>query len=205
MKLATIKDATRDGQLAVVSQDLKSAALADDIAAIGLPRDKIALHYTGLDRDRFRPLQHAQLRRRLARELAIGLPDTAPILATVGALIPRKGQALVIEALSHLPGDTVLLLVGRGEDEAALRSLAHQRGAGARVYFLGSLDHERVMLERKIDELRAFERDYRNRMKSYLESQLRDLESRNVQLPTGRPAASAQPQDAGFAFGSGAS
>jgi fumarylacetoacetate (FAA) hydrolase len=32
MKLATIKDATRDGQLAVVSQDLKSAALADEIA-----------------------------------------------------------------------------------------------------------------------------------------------------------------------------
>jgi fumarylacetoacetate (FAA) hydrolase len=32
MKLATIKDATRDGQLAVVSQDLKTAALADGIA-----------------------------------------------------------------------------------------------------------------------------------------------------------------------------
>jgi fumarylacetoacetate (FAA) hydrolase len=32
MKLATIKDATRDGQLAVVSQDLKMAALADGIA-----------------------------------------------------------------------------------------------------------------------------------------------------------------------------
>ena len=45
------------------------------------------------------------------------------MLATVGALIPRKGQALVIEALSHLPGDTVLLLVGRGEDEAAIIAL----------------------------------------------------------------------------------
>jgi fumarylacetoacetate (FAA) hydrolase len=32
MKLATIKDATRDGQLAVVSRDLKTAALADGIA-----------------------------------------------------------------------------------------------------------------------------------------------------------------------------
>ncbi len=67
---------------------------------------------------------------------------------------------------------------------------------------LGSLDHERSLLERKIDELRAFERDYRNRMKSYLESQLRDLESRGAALPS-RPAA--QPQDAGFAFGGGAS
>jgi fumarylacetoacetate (FAA) hydrolase len=33
MKLATIKDATRDGQLAVVSQDLKTAVLADGVAA----------------------------------------------------------------------------------------------------------------------------------------------------------------------------
>ncbi len=32
MKLATLKDDTRDGQLAVVSRDLKSAALADGIA-----------------------------------------------------------------------------------------------------------------------------------------------------------------------------
>jgi fumarylacetoacetate (FAA) hydrolase len=32
MKLATLKDGTRDGQLAVVSRDLKTAAMADDIA-----------------------------------------------------------------------------------------------------------------------------------------------------------------------------
>jgi fumarylacetoacetate (FAA) hydrolase len=32
MKLATLKDGTRDGQLAVVSRDLKSAAIADGIA-----------------------------------------------------------------------------------------------------------------------------------------------------------------------------
>ena len=33
MKLATLKDGTRDGQLAVVSRDLKTAHLADGIAA----------------------------------------------------------------------------------------------------------------------------------------------------------------------------
>ncbi len=121
-------------------------ALADDMAAIGLPREKIALHYTGLDRDRFRPLQHTQLRKRLGRELGIDLPERAPVLATVGALIPRKGQALVIEALGELPGDTVLLLIGRGEDEGALRELAHARGVAGRVHFLGSLDHDLLPL-----------------------------------------------------------
>lgn len=121
-------------------------ALADDMAALGLPRERIALHYTGLDRDRFRPLQHTQLRRRLGRELAIDIPEKAPVLATVGALIPRKGQALVIEALADLPRDTVLLLVGHGEDEAVLRAQARRAGAEDRVHFLGNLDHDLLPL-----------------------------------------------------------
>ena len=45
---------------------------------------------------------------------------------------------------------------------------------------IGSLDRERTLLERKIDELRAFERDYRARLKSYLEGQLRELETQGV-------------------------
>lgn len=123
-----------------------SGAMADDMAAIGLPRGKIALHYTGLDRDRFRPLQHEQLRSRLSAELGVDLPAKAPLLATVGALIPLKGQALVIEAMADLPPDTRLLLVGGGENEGALRSLAAQRGLAGRVHFLGNVDHDLLPL-----------------------------------------------------------
>jgi DivIVA domain-containing protein len=55
---------------------------------------------------------------------------------------------------------------------------------------LGSLEQERSLLERKIDELRGFEREYRSRLKSYLETQLRDLESKAAVVPTrGNPAA----------------
>ena len=76
---------------------------------------------------------------------------------------------------------------------------------------LGNLDAERNLLERKIDELRAFERDYRNRMKSYLESQLRDLDSHHQSLPGARPqqagsastAESSTGSSGGYAFGSG--
>jgi DivIVA domain-containing protein len=42
---------------------------------------------------------------------------------------------------------------------------------------LGNLEQERAVLERKVEELRAFERDYRRRLKAYLEGQLRDLEA----------------------------
>ncbi|MFN6934980.1 MAG: glycosyltransferase [Tsuneonella sp.] len=123
-----------------------SEALARDMAALGLPAEKIALHYTGLDRDLFRPLQHTQLRRRLGRELGISLPDGSPVLASVGTLNPRKGQALVIEAMQHLPDDTVVLFVGKGESEAALRKLAIAREVADRVHFLGSIDHDLLPL-----------------------------------------------------------
>jgi len=56
---------------------------------------------------------------------------------------------------------------------------------------LGSLEQERSLLERKIDELRAFEREYRSRLKSYLEGQLRDLDAKAAVVPNrggGAPA-----------------
>lgn len=65
---------------------------------------------------------------------------------------------------------------------------------------LGSLERERSLLERKIDELRAFERDYRARLKSYLESQLRDLESKGAIIP-GRGQQPSQNEGGGYAFG----
>jgi DivIVA domain-containing protein len=42
---------------------------------------------------------------------------------------------------------------------------------------MGSLVQQREELEREVDNLRAFEREYRSRLKAYLEGQLRDLES----------------------------
>ncbi|WP_379547372.1 glycosyltransferase [Qipengyuania sp. DSG2-2] len=120
-------------------------ALADDMAGIGLPLEKITIHYTGLDRDKFRPLNHTKLRDRLSDELGLPLSGDAPILATVGALIQRKGQVFVIEALASIP-DAQLLLVGKGEDEASLRALAKEHGVADRVHFLGLLDHDLLPL-----------------------------------------------------------
>lgn len=117
-----------DGLLAVAQ------GLADDMAALGIPRDRITLHRTGLDRTVFRPLDRAACRTQL------DLPADAPVLATVGALIPRKGQIFAIEALAHLPG-AILLLAGAGPDEAALRAAAETHGVGNRVRFLGPVPH----------------------------------------------------------------
>ncbi len=111
-----------------------SKGLVEDMAALGIPRDKITLHRTGLDADLFRPYD-----RRMCRE-QFGLPRDKPVLATVGALIPRKGQRFVIEALADLP-EAILLVAGKGEDEAMLRGLARDLGLAERVRFLGPVPH----------------------------------------------------------------
>jgi DivIVA domain-containing protein len=43
---------------------------------------------------------------------------------------------------------------------------------------LGNLDQQRIVLERKVEQLRSFEREYRSRLKAYLEGQLRELEAK---------------------------
>lgn len=114
-------------------------ALADDMAMLGMEREKIRVHYTGLDRDLFRPMDHAGLRARLAQTFDVPLTNGDLLLVTVGALIERKGQALVIKALAHLPKGR-LLLIGKGEDRASLLALARDVGVADRVHMLGSLD-----------------------------------------------------------------
>ncbi|WP_433781724.1 DivIVA-like cell division protein Wag31 [Actinomycetospora sp. CA-101289] len=46
------------------------------------------------------------------------------------------------------------------------------------------IEQQKGGLEKKIDELRTFEREYRTRLKTYLESQLRDLEGRGSAAPS---------------------
>ncbi len=41
-------------------------------------------------------------------------------------------------------------------------------------------ESQRVAMERRVEELRAYEREYRGRLRSYLEGQLRELESKNI-------------------------
>jgi glycosyltransferase involved in cell wall biosynthesis len=107
-----------------------SAALKRDMEQLGMPGEKIAVHYTGIDLERFRPADRAEAK------AALGVQG--PLLVSAGALIPLKGQALVIEALKALPGVT-LLLIGDGPERARLEALA--ASLGDRVRFLGNRPH----------------------------------------------------------------
>jgi DivIVA domain-containing protein len=52
-----------------------------------------------------------------------------------------------------------------------------QEAEQRRVGIVTQLEQQRDALERRLEELRTFEREYRTRLKSYLEAQLRDLDA----------------------------
>jgi hypothetical protein len=45
---------------------------------------------------------------------------------------------------------------------------------------MNRLEQEKAVIEHRIQELRTFEREYRTRLKSYIESQLSELDSAGV-------------------------
>jgi len=115
------------GQLLAVSQ-----ALARDMAALGLPEDRIAISYTGVDLAAFRPVD------RVAAKARLGV--AGPLIFSAGTLNANKGHHLVIAALTALP-DATLIIAGNGPDRAALEALARDRGVASRVGFLGTVPH----------------------------------------------------------------
>jgi vacuolar-type H+-ATPase subunit H len=66
---------------------------------------------------------------------------------------------------------------------------------------IGSITRDKSVLEKKIDELRTFEREYRTRLKTYLESQLRDLEGRATAAPAADSRAAANGGYAASGYG----
>lgn len=118
-----------DGMLAV------SAALRDDMIAMGLPGERIRVHHTGVDQSVFRPQDRA------AARTALGV--SGPLVVSVGNLIPLKGHALLIDAMAQLPGVS-LLIAGRGPEQEALSARITQRGLSDRVRLLGALPHDRL-------------------------------------------------------------
>lgn len=64
--------------------------------------------------------------------------------------------------------------------DARQQAAAVEQQAQARVQAAtGDLEERRTRLESSIDELRAFEREYRTRLRAYLENQIRDLAGRD--------------------------
>lgn len=140
-----------------------------------------------------------------AAEAAAGLvaqevPVPAPVPVAPAAPVAEPVLPAVLPSDPVLAGETegaalrTLLLAQRTADEAiaearaeAERIVAAAQGQAASVEqetavrvaeALGSLESRKVALEAQIDDLRAFEREYRLRLTAYLQDQLDELAGR---------------------------
>lgn len=129
---AALTGATR---VFAVADALKRVAIE-----LGIPAEKIEVVGNGVDTAKFHPLPRAEAR------AALGLPDTAPVLISVGGLVERKGYHRVIELLPRLlerhPGLQYLIVGGpsaEGNNRAELEAQVAALGLEAVVRFLGSM------------------------------------------------------------------
>ncbi|PPG13368.1 cell division protein [Rathayibacter sp. AY1E8] len=117
-------------------------------------------------------------------------PEPTPAPAPVVAPVSSSQSAPVDEAESS----SGLLQLARRLHEEHVREGAEKRDAlvaegratAARIVAeaeakqrqqVAKLEEERATVEHRIDELRTFEREYRQKLKSYIEGQLRDLDT----------------------------
>lgn len=110
-----------------------SAALKQALVELGAPDDKVTVLRNGVETDLFRPPED---RDALQRELGL----IGPALISVGGLIPRKGHDRTIEAMTRLPGYS-LLIVGEGPERERLSAQIARLGLGDRVRLLGPRPH----------------------------------------------------------------
>ncbi|WP_433868801.1 glycosyltransferase [Saccharopolyspora sp. CA-218241] len=109
----------------------------DELAGMGMPRDRAAIVPCGIDLAKFRPDGP-----RFPR-------GERPRVVSIGRLVERKGVDAVIEALAAVP-DAELLVAGgpappawdTDPEVARLRRIARERGVADRVVFLGPIDHD---------------------------------------------------------------
>jgi glycosyltransferase involved in cell wall biosynthesis len=113
-------------RLVVPSQRLQSVATG----LWKVPEAKIRLIPNGIPLDRFAPGQDEGLRARL------GIPADAIVAGAVGSLRAVKNFTRLLEACAAAPG-AHLLIVGDGEERAALEARAARPDLAGRVHFAG--------------------------------------------------------------------
>ena len=151
----------------------------------------------------------AELQRNAASEQTQAIATPAPAPVVVAPVAPQPAAPVADETEST----NNLLQLARRLHEEHVREGVEKRDAliaeghatAARVVAeaeakqrtqITALESERSTIERQIEELRSFERDYRAKLKSYIEGQLRDLDSAGVGTngikQPGSPAVSGQ-------------
>ncbi len=110
-----------------------SGAIADVLRGQGLSPDRVRIVHEGVAARPARPGGQEALR-------ALGVPEGAPVVGNVAALVGHKDQATLIEAAALLKRELPearVVVVGEGELRADLEARARRLGLEGRVIFAG--------------------------------------------------------------------
>ena len=111
-------------------------ALKDEMVRMGADGEKIVVLRNGVDLKLFKPINN-----RLELRATLGI--SGKLLLSVGHLIERKGNHLIIEALMQLP-EFCLIIAGDGPEEKSLYELADKLCLTDRVTFVGALSQSEL-------------------------------------------------------------
>lgn len=87
------------------------------------------------------------------------IPTGATVIGSVAVLDSAhmfKGIDILIKAISHMPEDVHLLMVGDGDMRCKYMNLAHNLGLGKRVHFTGRLDQASLIRALRTMDIFAF-------------------------------------------------
>lgn len=127
------------GRLCAVSADLKQHMVAE-----GFPARRLSVLYNGID-----PGERPTALHRHAARAALGLPDDALVVGTVGRLDPVKNLKLLLQAQAILlsrQANARVVIIGDGTERAALEAKAAELGIGGAVCFAGYRQDVRVLM-----------------------------------------------------------
>jgi glycosyltransferase involved in cell wall biosynthesis len=118
-----------------------SAALKKEMISLGIPAEKIEVIPNGIDANRFRPIAMDTARQKLH------LGQIGALILAVGALIPLKGQELLIHAFARISMENShlqLYILGEGPLRPTLEKLVLKLGLQDRVHLPGKKPHEEL-------------------------------------------------------------
>ncbi len=108
------------------------------VERVGVPAAKVETIHYGLD----------EPPRAWGTNPPDAVPDDARIVLAVSRLTRQKGIDVAVEALSFLPGDVVLVVLGEGPERKALAELAREHAVESRVFLPGRVPDVAAWLRR---------------------------------------------------------
>ena len=118
-----------------------SNLMAQEAVKLGVQKEKLVVIPNGIDREKLFPKDKEKARCQL------GLPEKSRIFVTVAHLGHRKGHHEVIEAVSGLPDDVCLVIVGgaaQGGTAENLKAVAEKFGVADRLILPGPQPYEKI-------------------------------------------------------------